>query len=107
MRDIVFSVERIDTIISAAGGLEEALAPGSIFRDALERRLLIISEAAVKLGAGAESQAPEIDWRGVRGIGNVLRHGYDQIDIETLSLVVTRELPALKAACIRLLSDNP
>jgi uncharacterized protein with HEPN domain len=67
LRDIVFSLERIDTIIDTAGRLEAALAPGSIFRDALERRLLIISEAAVKLGADVESQAPEIDWRGVRG----------------------------------------
>ncbi|MEQ8434410.1 MAG: DUF86 domain-containing protein [Oceanicaulis sp.] len=107
MRDIVFSLERIDTIIDTAGRLEAALAPGSIYRDALERRLLIIAEAAVKLGADVQSQAPEIDWRGVRGIGSVLRHEYDQVDIETLSLVVTRELPALKAACIRLLTDRP
>lgn len=104
LRDILISIERIDKIVSAAGSLDEAVALEAIFRDALERRLLIISEAAVKLGPDIETLAPEIDWRGVRGIGNVLRHGYDQVDADTLALVVTRELPALRAACIRLLA---
>lgn len=106
LRDILTSIDRIDKIVSAAGSLAEAVAAEAILRDALERRLLIISEAAVKLGPDIEKRAPEIDWRGVRGIGNVLRHGYDQVDADTLALVVMRELPALRAACTRMLAGD-
>lgn len=81
-----------------------AVSRSDVFRDAIERRLLIVSEAAVKLGPAVEDEASEIDWRGVRGIGNVLRHSYDQVDEAVISLVITRELPRLKAACQRLLS---
>ena len=48
---------------------------------AIERKLLVISEAAIRLGAQAEAQCPEVPWREVRGIGNWLRHQYDRIDL--------------------------
>jgi uncharacterized protein with HEPN domain len=44
---------------------------------AFERCLLIISEAARKLGSGAEGRCPEIPWHRVRALGNWLRHDYD------------------------------
>lgn len=39
-------------------------------QDAVERRLLIITEAAKRLGEDAERLAPEIPWGEVRGLGN-------------------------------------
>jgi len=41
---------------------------------AVQYALLIISEAARKLGAHAESLAPGQPWPDIRGIGNLLRH---------------------------------
>ena len=58
--------------------------------------LLIISEAAVKLGDLAAELCPEIDWRDVRGLGNRLRHEYDSIDIARLWRIVERDLPVMK-----------
>ncbi len=39
--------------------------------------LLIVSEAARKLGAAAETFVPIQPWPAIRSIGNVLRHEYD------------------------------
>jgi len=44
---------------------------------AVERKLLLISEAAQRLGEDAESLCPGLPWRNVRGIGNWLRHRYE------------------------------
>jgi len=66
---------------------------------AVERCLAIISEAAVKLGADAEQDAPEIPWRDVRGMGNHLRHGYETVDHGIVWETVQNELPALRRAC--------
>jgi uncharacterized protein with HEPN domain len=38
--------------------------------------LLIISEAARRLGADADALAPGQPWRSIRGLGNVLSHEY-------------------------------
>ena len=61
---------------------------------AIERKLQVISEAAVRLGEQAEALCPGLPWRDIRGIGNWLRHQYDRVDIETIWNTLTRDLPA-------------
>jgi uncharacterized protein with HEPN domain len=76
-----------------------------LLRSAVERQLLIISEAAIRLHrldpALASSHAPEIDWPGVRGIGNYIRHRYDILDPEIVAEVIETQLTPPRAACLR------
>jgi uncharacterized protein with HEPN domain len=65
---------------------------------AVERKLLLISEAAVRLGEDAERLCPGLPWRNIRGIGNWLRHQYERVDVETVWNTVGDHLPPLKAA---------
>jgi uncharacterized protein with HEPN domain len=51
---------------------------------AVERKLQVISEAAVRLGAQAELLCPGLPWHNIRGIGKWLRHQYDRVDVETV-----------------------
>jgi hypothetical protein len=48
---------------------------------AVERKLQIVSEAAVRLRDEAERRCPDVPWRDIRGIGNQLRHAYERIDL--------------------------
>jgi uncharacterized protein with HEPN domain len=68
---------------------------------AVERKLQIIGEAAIRLGDEAERRCPDMPWRDVRGIGNQLRHAYERIDLNTIWSAVTDDLPPLKAAVQR------
>ena len=63
---------------------------------AVERKLLIIGEAAIRLGIEAEQRIPDQPWRAIRGIGNQLRHAYERIDLDTIWNSVTDDLPRLK-----------
>lgn len=72
---------------------------------AVERKLLVISEAAIRLGAEAELLCPGPPWRDVRGIGNWLRHSYDRIDLEQIWLTVSDDLPKLRVAVDKALAD--
>jgi uncharacterized protein with HEPN domain len=65
---------------------------------AVERMLLVISEAAIRLGDHAATLCPGVPWPHIRGIGNALRHGYDRVDLESIWSTVTDDLPPLKAA---------
>jgi uncharacterized protein with HEPN domain len=64
---------------------------------AVERKLSVISEAAVRLGDEGPRLCPDVPWRNVRGIGNWLRHQYDRVDRETIWTTVERDLPEMKA----------
>ncbi len=61
--------------------------------------LLIISEAARKVEAAAETLVPGQPWSDIRGIGNVLRHEYNGVDPDTVwRIIASGDLAALKDA---------
>ena len=70
---------------------------------AVERKLLVISEAAVRLKDDAEILCPGLPWRDIRGSGNWLRHQYDSVDVETIWNSIVQDLPQLKAPIERAL----
>jgi uncharacterized protein with HEPN domain len=65
----------------------------------VERGIEIISEASRRLSAGMKSRHPEIPWPKVAGIGNVLRHEYEDVAHDVLWHVVQDDLPALEKVC--------
>jgi uncharacterized protein with HEPN domain len=61
--------------------------------------LLIVSEAARKLGDEANMLVPGQPWGNIRSIGNVLRHEYDGVDPETVWRIIrSGDLASLKQA---------
>jgi uncharacterized protein with HEPN domain len=74
---------------------------------AVERKLLLISEAAVRLGEDAERLCPGLPWHNIRGLGNWLRHRYDRVDVETVWNTVIDDLPPLRSGFLRALRPPP
>ena len=70
-----------------------------------ERALLIISEAAKSLPGQLTARYPEIDWRAVCGLGDVLRHDYNKVDPEVVWEILTRKLPELAPVIERMIRD--
>ena len=71
-------------------------------------REAMITEAVIKIGEDRmEEIAPAIPARAIRGLGNVLRHEYDSIDLRYILITIQRDLPPLRAACIAALKDFP
>ena len=67
-------------------------------RNATERCMERISEAARKLGEQAEGLCPTVPWSNVRALGNFLRHEYDRVDAGRVWLMIEDDLEPLKAA---------
>ncbi len=76
--------------------------------DACERCLQRITEAVIKIGEDRMAEiAPNIPARAIRGMGNMLRHEYDAIDLRYIFTTIERDLPPLRAACEAALKDVP
>ena len=69
---------------------------------AVERKLQMISEAAIRLGGDARDAA-RLTWRNIRGMG-WLRHQYERIELPVIWKTVRADLPPLKAAVLRALN---
>lgn len=94
--DIIAS---IDYILSFAGGMtfDQYLADRKT-RSAVERELLIVSEADIRLGPDAQTICPGPDWRDIRGLGNKLRHEYDGLNDELIWQTIQSDLLPLRLA---------
>jgi len=65
----------------------------------VERGLEIISEASRHLPEEMKTRHPEIPWRKVAGIGNMLRHEYTRVAPDVLWRLVQDDLAVLDQAC--------
>ncbi len=65
----------------------------------IQRGIEIISEASRHLPNDMKARHPNIPWAKVAGIGNVLRHGYEDIAPAILWKLVREDLPHLEHAC--------
>ncbi len=101
-------LDAIGKIESFVGSMDlPAFTQSELVRSAVERQLLIVAEAARRLGADAESLFPGPNWRMIRGLGNVLRHEYDHVSIPRIWHVVQQDIPELKAFVAQTLTNLP
>jgi len=66
-----------------------------MFRNAVERNLEIIGEAARYVSQETREILPDVPWRPIIGLRNVLAHEYDEIRYEILWHICRKELPVL------------
>lgn len=90
------AIDMLDDLLSVGGEV-----PLVTVR-AVERCFEIVSEASLSISPGLKATEPEIPWREVAGIGNILRHDYPGVDIRLLVATHERDIPPLKAALLRM-----
>jgi uncharacterized protein with HEPN domain len=67
-----------------------------------ERNVEIISEASHRLPDDAKAAEPDVPWREISGIGNILRHNHGIVRPDILWGIRARRLTTLKRAMERL-----
>ena len=93
-------IENIEAVQRYTEGMDlAAFAKDDKTRDAVERCLERISEAAAKLGDMATLLMPAQPWGKIRAFGNRLRHEYDSIREDRLWDIVQNDLTSLRLAC--------
>ena len=97
--------ECIDRIRSYCSS-EQAFFSSTLRQDAVIRNLEIIGEAAKKLSEATRNQAPEIPWKKVCGLRDVLIHQYMGVDLNEVWRVVVEDLLDLKSAVDNLRTDR-
>jgi uncharacterized protein with HEPN domain len=75
-------------------------------QDAVMRNLEIIGEAANRLPEPVRAAAPDIEWRKIVGLRNVLAHEYFGVSLPIVWDVVENKLGPLEIACQKLLEDD-
>lgn len=99
--DIIESCGKVRRFL--AGRTYESFFADELTRDAVIRNLEVIGEAAKNLPDDVIAKAPDVDWRKVRGMRDVIAHGYFGLDMKVVWSTATTKLDQLEAAVRRLL----
>jgi uncharacterized protein with HEPN domain len=78
----------------------------SHWQDAVIRQLEIIGEAVKRLSPELLGRCPDIPWRRIAGMRDVLIHDYMGVDLDAVWQVTQDNLPQLRGAVVELLSRN-
>jgi len=96
-------LERLHDVIEAIERIEKYTTENKprFFSDELIQtwvlhHLQILGEAIARVSSQLTGQHPEIPWRHIIGMRNILVHDYFGIDVEVLWNVVENDLPKLK-----------
>jgi uncharacterized protein with HEPN domain len=74
--------------------------------DAVVRNLEVIGEAIKKIPPGLKSDYPDIEWRKIAGLRDILIHEYFGVDTEIIWDIVKNKLPDLKKQVNKILKSN-
>jgi len=105
MREPIRDKERLQHILDAISVIEEGLSTyaqtdllnNRLMYYGLVKQLEIIGEAANLLTYEFREQHPEVDWRPIVNMRNVLVHDYIHISKEILWATITNDIPTLKS----------
>jgi len=90
-------LESIDLIESYSEGVDEIeFMRSPPLQDKLVRRIEIIGEAVKNLPEDLKREHPEVPWRDIAGLRDIIVHQYFGLDPELIWDVVKRDIPELK-----------
>ena len=73
--------------------------------DAVVRNLEIVGEAAKKIPMGFQVKHPEVEWKKMAGLRDILIHEYFGVDVEIVWDIVCHKIPSLEKRIHKILMD--
>jgi len=101
LQDIYERICRIETYTE--GGKTEFIQ-SLLIQDGVIRSFEVIGEAVKRLSPELRQSYPDIPWRRMAGVRDVLIHDYAGINLEEVWNVVEQNLPSLKLKILEILS---
>ena len=94
LEDVLECIKNIEDYVKDYSYLE--FSKNKMMRDAVIRNLEIIGEAVKNVPVEVRNKFPEIDWKKIAGLRDILIHAYSGINEQILWDIVENKIPTLK-----------
>ena len=102
--DIIESIEKIEKY--SRNMTFDQLMEDELTRDAIIRNIQIIGEASKHIPETVVTTHPEVDWKGIAGVRDIVTHRYFRVDWHLLWTSIREELPPLKSQIRHLMNES-
>ncbi|MBO6220513.1 MAG: DUF86 domain-containing protein [Bacteroidales bacterium] len=105
MRDKLNDPARLELILESISNIEgflvgtttcEEFIANKILCHAVVYNLQCIGESVYRLSSEFISSHPQMDWEAIKGLRHVLVHDYYSVNMETVWMILKKDLPKLK-----------
>jgi len=103
LRDIFGAIGKIERYTENMNF--EDFSNNELIQDGVIRNLEIIGEAVKNLPDDIKKDYPEIEWRKIAGLRDILIHAYFGVDLEVVWDIVKNKVPELKETVRRIVSN--
>ncbi|HEC86598.1 MAG TPA: DUF86 domain-containing protein [Thermoplasmatales archaeon] len=103
LRDILEAIGRIERYTENMNF--EDFSNNELIQDGVIRNLEIIGEAVKNLPDDIKKDYPEVEWRKIAGLRDILIHAYFGVDLEVIWDIVKNKVPELKRMVKKILSN--
>jgi uncharacterized protein with HEPN domain len=93
--DILLHAE--DALTFVRGASFDDLGTNAMLRNAVLHSLTILGEAAGRVAESSEVEIPDLPWRRMKNLRNVIVHDYEGVNLPIIWEIVTVELPVVVA----------
>jgi uncharacterized protein with HEPN domain len=98
--------DALESIESYTRGGKKAFLAEPLIQDPVIYKLAVIGEAVKRLPPTFRDCYPDIPWKRIVGMRDVIIHEYDQTELPRIWNVVHREVPKLRRAIGRMLKER-
>ncbi len=104
LEDIIDSINKIEKY--TIGITIEKFKTEDKTADAVIRNFEIIGEAAKKIPDQIKNKYPELPWKEMTGLRNILIHEYFGVDLSVVHKTIKEFLPDLKKNILKIIKEN-
>ncbi len=99
LRHIVTYCDQIEEAVEHFGADYDSFAASAIYRNSVALCILQIGELVGNLTDEFKGAHPNIPWRQIKGMRNIVAHKYGTVDAQVTWEIVVSDIPELKQFC--------
>lgn len=104
LKDMLMAINRIEEYI---GGMDfNEFQTNYLVSDAVVRNFEVIGEASKNVPSEIKTKYPELPWKNMAGLRNIIAHQYFGVDYRTLWKIAKEDLPKNKLDLASLMRDE-